>query len=106
VLLRAFVTDAESTADRSDADIADQALGELRRLLAVTGEPAWSMVARHMNASPQPRVGHADRVARMGEKIRTIAGLSVIGNAYDGIGIRDCARLASDAATRILSRQA
>jgi protoporphyrinogen/coproporphyrinogen III oxidase len=102
VLLRGFITGASESGGRSDADLAEQAMAEFRRLVGVTGEPERALVVRHMNASPQPRVGHADRVRRMGEILGTIPGLCVIGNAYDGIGIPDCARLAAGAVDAIL----
>ncbi len=42
--------------------------------------------------------GHAARVAKIRERLATIPGLSVVGSAYDGVGIPDCVRQAREIA--------
>jgi protoporphyrinogen/coproporphyrinogen III oxidase len=77
------------------------ALRELRTLIGVTGDPAFSLAQRHAGAMPQYHVGHLERVA----KIRELAGahptLAVIGNGFDGVGIPDCIRNANEGAARL-----
>jgi oxygen-dependent protoporphyrinogen oxidase len=71
-------------------------------LLGVTGEPLFARVFRYIAASPQPLVGHFDRVAHIQTRLQALPGLHVIGNAYDGVGIPDCVRLAERAASQIV----
>ena len=74
-----------------------------KRLLGIQGAPHFAKVFRYPKASPQPLVGHADRVAHIRARIETLPGLHVIGNAYDGVGIPDCVRLAEQTAAQIRS---
>jgi hypothetical protein len=71
-------------------------------LLEIKGEPLFTDVFRYIGASPQPLVGHVDRVAHVQTRLEAVPGLHVIGNAYDGVGIPDCVRLAERAAARIV----
>jgi oxygen-dependent protoporphyrinogen oxidase len=77
--------------------------GELEGLLGIQGPPHFAKVFRFPKASPQPLVGHADRVARIHARLDLLPGLHVIGNAYDGVGIPDCVRLAEQTAAQIRS---
>jgi oxygen-dependent protoporphyrinogen oxidase len=77
--------------------------GELEGLLGIQGAPRFAKVSRYPKASPQPLVGHADRVARVRARVEALPGLYVIGNAYDGVGIPDCVRLAEQTAAQIRS---
>jgi oxygen-dependent protoporphyrinogen oxidase len=68
----------------------------------MTGEPLFARVFRYIDASPQPLVGHFDRVAHIQTRLEGLRGLYVIGNAYEGVGIPDCVRLAEKAAAEIV----
>jgi oxygen-dependent protoporphyrinogen oxidase len=50
---------------------------------------------------PQYEVGHLDRVA--GIRAALPAGIVVTGQAYDGVGVPDCVRVANEAAERVAS---
>jgi oxygen-dependent protoporphyrinogen oxidase len=50
---------------------------------------------------PQYSVGHIARVAEIDARAAAIPGFSLIGNAFRGVGIPDCVRLAKDAAVRV-----
>src|SRR5882724_5765202 len=102
-LVRAFVGGAhdEATASLEDADLIPLARAELQSLLGITGEPVFAQAFRYIAASPQPLVGHTDRVAHIQARLQSVPGLHVIGNAYDGVGIPDCVRLAERAAAQI-----
>jgi oxygen-dependent protoporphyrinogen oxidase len=104
-LLRAFVGGAhdETTPVLEDAELIALVRGELEGLLGIRGAPRFAKVFRYPKASPQPHVGHADRVARIRARLETLPGLHVIGNAYDGVGIPDCVRLAEQTAAQIRS---
>jgi oxygen-dependent protoporphyrinogen oxidase len=103
VLVRGFVGGAhdEVTASLTEDELVSVVQGELRPLLDITGEPRFSRVSRYIKSSPQPMVGHFELVARIKALVEGLPGLHVIGNAYDGVGIPDCVRLAEEAASCI-----
>jgi len=103
-LVRAFVGGAHdaATASLPEAELVAVVRGELDGLLGISGEPLFVKVFRYIDASPQPLVGHSDRVARIQARLQSVPGLYVIGNAYDGVGIPDCIRLAERAAAQIV----
>jgi oxygen-dependent protoporphyrinogen oxidase len=103
-LVRAFVGGAhdEATASLADDDLVRLVRVELEGLLGVTGAARFARVFRYISASPQPLVGHFDKVAHIQSRLRAVPGLHVIGNAYDGVGIPDCVRLAEQAAAQIM----
>jgi oxygen-dependent protoporphyrinogen oxidase len=106
-LLRAFVGGShdEATPSLGDAELIALVRGELEALLGIKGEPRFAKVFRYPKASPQPLVGHADRVARVRARVEALPGLYVIGNAYDGVGIPDCVRLAEQTAAQIRAQR-
>jgi oxygen-dependent protoporphyrinogen oxidase len=103
-LVRAFVGGALDAATSSlpEAELTSLVRGELEGLLRISGEPLFVRVFRYIAASPQPLVGHSDRLARIQSRLQGVPGLYVIGNAYDGVGIPDCIRLAERAAAQIV----
>ena len=103
-LVRAFVGGAhdEPTASLPDDELVSLARTELGGLLDIKGEPLFTQVFRYIGASPQPLVGHVDRVAHVQTRLEAVPGLHVIGNAYEGVGIPDCVRLAERAAAQIV----
>ena len=72
---------------------------ELSRLLAITGAPAFSHLARWPQAIAQYRVGHSDQRVAI-EAHAAARGLVVAGTALHGVGVNDVIR---DAA-RIVER--
>lgn len=105
VLLRAFLG-GERDADRlrrgSDAELVDFALVELRRLLGRLDTPLFTRVFRHERASPQPRVGHVERMRRVATRVAALPGVYLAGSAYDGVGIPDCVRQARRLAAELV----
>ncbi|HVW09588.1 MAG TPA: protoporphyrinogen oxidase [Bryobacteraceae bacterium] len=86
----------------TDADVSrDAMLEDLNRLMGIESEPAFELVHRWPDSMPQYSVGHIARVAEMDARAAAIPGFSLIGNAFHGIGIPDCVRLAKDAAARL-----
>ncbi len=71
---------------------------ELCDLTGLSAQPRFHRVFRWPRAMAQYAVGHAGRVAEIDALARQIPGLKLIGNAYAGIGIPDCIRLAKQAA--------
>jgi len=93
---------------RASVDLDDATLlGSVREELAspwlgISGPPVLARVFRFSKASPQPVLGHPERVARIQGTLTGLPGLHLIGNAYDGVGIPDCVRGATEVAAYIV----
>ena len=112
-LLRAFFGGpAESAHDaRTDDELAHVALAELRRILAASGaytlpEPALTLVRRWPRSLPQYAVGHLERMAELDRSLTGLPGLTLLGNAYRGVGLPDLIREARAAARAIAAASA
>jgi oxygen-dependent protoporphyrinogen oxidase len=66
-------------------------------------EPEYTQVNRWRRSMAQYAVGHQDRMKRINDRVASLPGLALAGNAYDGIGIPDCIRLGRQAAKRLTS---
>lgn len=104
VAMRAFIvgTDADMLIPEGDEAILRGVRRELTRLMGVEAEPVFHTLYRWPSSMPQYVVGHGERVQRIGKLLEPLENLSVIGNAYEGVGIPDCVRLARQAAERIV----
>jgi oxygen-dependent protoporphyrinogen oxidase len=51
----------------------------------------------------QYAVGHQERRERIAQRVASLHGLRLAGNAYDGIGIPDCIRLGRQAAKDLVA---
>ena len=102
VLLRAFFGGArdEDVLRESDASLCAIAREELGRLLGLRGEAALQRVYRYDRATPQMRVGHKGRVARLRAAEADLPGLALLGAGYEGVGIPECIRQGQAAAQR------
>ena len=103
VLLRAFAGGAlqQDLLERSDPDLLESVLSDLRQLLQIEGIPIFSRITR-WTASPQYHLGHLDRISQIETEVSKIHGLELAGNAFHGVGIPDCVRSANQAAGAIL----
>jgi oxygen-dependent protoporphyrinogen oxidase len=90
VLLRLFTTGGK-------ADV----LGEIREKLGISADPIFIREHNWPESMPQYNVGHAQIVDVIEEMIKDLPGLHVVGNAYYGIGIPDCIKMARQVAARI-----
>ncbi|MCU0711719.1 MAG: protoporphyrinogen oxidase [Pirellula sp.] len=79
---------------KSDSELLDIATREVQELLGVSSKPSWQKLVRWDQAMPQYLTGHLDRVKRIRELLAETPNLHVIGNAFDGVGIPQCIRLA------------
>ena len=104
-LIRCYLGGAghEDVLQRADDDLAEVALGEVRKIMGMSASPERVWLHRWPDAMPQYLVGHPERIATLGERIREIPGLHLAGAAYRGIGIPDCIQDGEAAAARILS---
>lgn len=102
-LLRAFLSGANAQArmSRTPEQLAREVDAELKQLMHYAADPVEWRTAVWDRAMAQYPVGHAQIVAQIRGRESAIPGLSLIGNAYEGIGIPDCIRLARDAVRRL-----
>ncbi len=103
VLIRAFVGGASrgQLVDLDDSGMKQMVVEELRRILGIRGEPILTVIRRHLQAIPQYRADHLEKVAAVENQAARYPGLYLIGNAYHGVGIPDCIRQAEMAAERM-----
>jgi oxygen-dependent protoporphyrinogen oxidase len=103
VLLRVFLGGAgrDEVVTRDDAALIQMARDEIQTRMGATGEPRFTRVLRFMHASPQPLVGHLDRIAKVNELLSKRPGLYAAGSGYDGVGIPDCVRQGESVAAAI-----
>jgi oxygen-dependent protoporphyrinogen oxidase len=100
-VLRCYVGAAgeEDVLDAEDADLIDACARHLAAVLPVPERPDAAAVHRWPRALPQFERGHLERVARIREGLP--AGIFVVGNAYDGVGIPDTVRGAGETAEAV-----
>jgi oxygen-dependent protoporphyrinogen oxidase len=103
VLLRAFVGGVlqSKLLDLDEADLIARVRTDLRDLLGIEQPPLFSELTRWDNSMPQYHVGHLEKIRRIQERVASLPGLTIAGNAYSGIGIADCIRSGEAAAEEI-----
>ena len=92
VLLRCFV----------NGNVKD-VLPELRQKMGITATPLLERVIPWPDSMPQYTVGHAARIQLIEDMLKDFPGLHLVGNAYYGIGIPDCVRMAKQVAQKIIA---
>lgn len=104
-LIRCFLGGAgkEGTLERSDQELQERALADLREIAAIRATPKLARIYRWSKANPQYNVGHAARMKKIEEELARLPGLSLAGASYYGVGIPDCIRSANITASRIAS---
>ena len=102
-LLRAFVGGAlqPELFELNEAELLSRVREDLRELLGIERAPLFAEVSRWERSMPQYHVGHLERVKRIEERVASLRGLVLAGNAYSGLGIPDCIRSGEAAAELI-----
>ena len=100
VLLRAFVGGAlqPELFDLDRDELLSRVRADLRDLLGIQRDPLFAEVSKWERSMPQYHVGHLELVERIGERLASLPGLALAGNAYTGPGIPDCIRSGESAA--------
>jgi oxygen-dependent protoporphyrinogen oxidase len=103
VLLRAFVGGAlhQQHCELSDGEVLAAVMRDLRDLLGIQGEPTMVRIHRWPKAMAQYVLGHAERLQGIRLREKTIPGLALVGNGYEGVGIPDIIAQADQAAERL-----
>jgi oxygen-dependent protoporphyrinogen oxidase len=104
-ILRAFFggASAEALTNATDADIATVALTQLAKILGPLPTPAITTIRRLPRSLPQYEVGHLDRIAELDRRVATLGNLTLLGNAYRGVGLPDLIRDSRAAAKSVLT---
>ncbi len=102
--LRAFIVDpqAPELLGKTDEELVEFVQGDFARILHVHASPLFSAVQRWPDSMPQYVIGHAERRTRIRSLLSGFEGLHLTGNAYEGVGIPDCVRLAKQTANLII----
>ena len=103
---RAFIVEPEATAllTTSDEELVVRAAADFKQLMAISTEPRFSTVYRWPRSMPQYVVGHDARRERIETLVKEHSGLHLVGNAYSGVGIPDCIRIAKQTANAIFNK--
>jgi oxygen-dependent protoporphyrinogen oxidase len=102
-LIRCFLGGSrdEEILQSSNAEITSIIGGELQEILGITVEPEFVKIFRWPRAMAQYTVGHKTRIESIRRIVSSAPGLALAGNAYGGIGVPDCIRSGSEAATKV-----
>jgi oxygen-dependent protoporphyrinogen oxidase len=77
-----------------DGALVDRVRADFAVALGITAAPRHASVVRVAKGIPQYELGHLARVRRVEQQLQAFPGLSVLGNAYGGVGVNDCVRTA------------
>jgi oxygen-dependent protoporphyrinogen oxidase len=105
-LVRAFLggsrQDISHTGNEELVSIAER---ELKALLGDFGKPEFHRVHRYEKGTPQPELGHRERLADIFAEVDALPWLSLIGSGYGAVGIPDCIRQGKQVAEQISNNQ-
>ncbi len=92
--------------DRQILELSDDALwATLRReiggLVGIKRDPVFARIYRWQRGIPQFTLGHLDRRANLERIAADRPGLFMVGNAYYGVGLNDCVKMAHRVAEEI-----
>ncbi len=92
-----------SAIDLSDSELWTTVEREIGPLLGIRGEPAFLRIYRWREGIPQFTLGHRERRSRLEQLAARHRGLYLVGNAYYGVSLNDCVKMALSVAERIRS---
>jgi oxygen-dependent protoporphyrinogen oxidase len=90
-----------SVLELSDGELWDTIRKELDPLIGIRNDPAFIRIFRWEYGIPQFKLGHRERRARIEKLAARHPGLHVAGNAYYGVGLNDCVKMAYRVARQI-----
>ena len=95
------VRSGDSLDARSDDELKELVLGELREILGVTDQPDFVHIKRWRRAIPQYCIGYEDITAACSDFEVNNPGIYFCSNFYRGISIGDCVKNAFETADNI-----
>ncbi|MBP1608631.1 MAG: protoporphyrinogen oxidase [Acidobacteria bacterium] len=90
-----------SASELSDDELWSTLKRELGPLLGIKSDPAFIRIYRWRLGIPQFTLGHRERRSRLEKLASRHRGLFMIGNAYYGVGLNDCVKMAHRVAQEI-----
>ncbi len=87
--------------DLSEDELWSTLQSELGPLIGIMDAPAFLRVYRWERGIPQYTIGHIERRTHLEERARRHPGLYLVGNAYYGVGLNDCVKMAHRVAQQI-----
>ncbi len=105
VLMRGFVGGPRNQAimEKSDQELYEIVLREMRQILGVKGEPLFYRVYRWTLGMPQYTMGHLGRVELIEARCADTPGLALAGGSYRGVGIPNCIESGERAVSKVLA---
>lgn len=103
-LLRAYVgrPDHSAIVDQSEEEIVEAVLGDLNKVMKITGKPLRTIVTRWKEAMPQYKVGHLKRIEHFKSILSNeFPGVFVAGAGFEGVGLPDCVNQGIEAAKQL-----
>jgi protoporphyrinogen/coproporphyrinogen III oxidase len=90
-----------SVLELSDGQLWEILRKELDSLIGIRQDPAFMRIFRWEHGIPQFKLGHRERRARTEQLAARHPGLYLTGNAYYGVGLNDCVKMAYRIAQQI-----
>jgi len=87
----------------SDDELWETLRRELDPLIGIRDDPVFMRIYRWRKGIPQYTLGHIGRRARLEELASRRPGLYLVGNAFYGVGLNDCVKMAHRIAEQIQS---
>jgi protoporphyrinogen/coproporphyrinogen III oxidase len=91
-----------SVTELSDEQLWDTLKRELDPLIGIRGDPHLLQVYRWERGIPQFTLGHRERRARLERLLEQHPGLFVVGNAYYGVSLNECVKMAYRVSEKII----
>lgn len=103
LLVRLFIggKEAEEWIERTDYEIREEVLSELKRIAGIESVPLFTRVFRWPKSMPEYSLGHETRIATLNKLAKLEGNLFLTGNLFAGVGIPDCIRHAEITAGEI-----
>jgi protoporphyrinogen/coproporphyrinogen III oxidase len=90
-----------SIMELSDDQLWNTLRHELDPLIGIRKDPAFMRIYRWELGIPQYKIGHRERRARLERLVARYPGLFIVGNAYYGVSLNDCVKMAYRVAEEI-----
>lgn len=105
--LRAFLVDPEASrvTVSTREELIQLVRTDFKQILGIDAEPLFATVYACPASMPQYVVGHEARRKKFARLAEAAPGLTLVGNAFSGVGIPDCVRLARQLVDTILTRK-
>jgi oxygen-dependent protoporphyrinogen oxidase len=101
-----FRTMLGGAGDPAVVDLPDQELWrvvrrELGAVVGINNDPVFLRVYRWQRGIPQYTLGHIERRSVLERQVKKHPGLYLVGNAYYGVSLNDCVKMAHRVAAEI-----